>query len=149
MITLKHKYTTQKTSARNRGIAWHFTYESWIAWWGDDIVNRGRCRSQLVMARNGDSGPYAPGNVHKTTCGGNILEANLGRPLSLVTRAIMSTTRKTSAATEKRRTPIQTPLGLFSSRDAAAKAHKISPAGIGKRCTRDPVNYYKVLSTIV
>ena len=149
MTTFKHRYGVQKTSARNRGIAWHFTYESWIAWWGNDIVNRGRQSGQLVMARNGDSGPYAPGNVHKTTCGGNILEAKLGRSLTLAHRARMSATKKTSAANEKRRTPIQTPRGLFASRDAAAKAHKISPAIISKRCTRDPVNYYKVLSTSV
>ena len=54
-----------------RNIDWHFTYESWLEWWGDDIVNRGNKSGQLVMARKGDIGPYHPDNVVKITCNEN------------------------------------------------------------------------------
>jgi len=61
------QYDNAKWCAKERGIEWHFTYNTWLEWWGDDFVNRGCKRGQLVMARNGDIGPYHPDNVHKTT----------------------------------------------------------------------------------
>jgi len=76
----KQKYYSQKCAARQRDIEWHFTYESWIAWWGNDIVNRGRQQGQLVMARLGDTGPYHPDNVYKATTKENHNEAHLGKP---------------------------------------------------------------------
>jgi hypothetical protein len=77
------KYQTQydnaKQCAKQRNIEWQFTYDTWIEWWGDDIVNRGCKSGQLVMARNGDIGPYHPTNVSKKTCNENISEGNKGR----------------------------------------------------------------------
>jgi len=75
----KGKYNSQKCSANQRNIDWYFTYESWIEWWGDDIVNRGRNSGQLVMARNGDTGAYHPDNVYKATTKENHNEAHLGK----------------------------------------------------------------------
>ena len=74
---IREKYMQQRRHCRNRGIEFHFTYESWLAWWGEDIVNRGRSRGQLVMARTGDIGPYHPDNVRKATCSENIKESNI------------------------------------------------------------------------
>ena len=76
MKQLKQKFITQRTGARNRGIEWHFTFEKWLAWWGDDIHNRGNRSGQLVMARIGDTGPYHPVNVRKITCNENHSEAH-------------------------------------------------------------------------
>jgi hypothetical protein len=73
---MKQKYYTQRTGARNRGIEWHFTYESWLEWWGTDIVNRGNRSGQLVMARMGDTGPYHPNNVQKITVNQNHSDAH-------------------------------------------------------------------------
>lgn len=73
---IKNKYYTQKAGAKCRDIEWHFTYESWLNWWGDDVVNRGNKSGQLVMARNNDTGPYHPDNVHKSTCNENHSEAH-------------------------------------------------------------------------
>lgn len=78
--TLKHKYHVQRLRAIDRKIDWHFTYESWIDWWGEDIVNRGKRKGQLVMARYGDQGPYHPDNVRKITTGENVTEAHGGKP---------------------------------------------------------------------
>jgi hypothetical protein len=76
--TLKDKYNTQRRGAIKRNIEWHFTFDSWIEWWGSDIINRGPKTGQLVMARNGDTGPYHPDNVRKATCNENCSEGNKG-----------------------------------------------------------------------
>ena len=76
MRALKQKYYTQKAGAKVRGIEWHFTYDTWIEWWGDDIVNRGNKCGQLVMARVKDQGPYHPDNVQKITCNENHKQAH-------------------------------------------------------------------------
>jgi len=73
---MKHKYHTQKAGAKARNIEWHFTYETWLAWWGDDIVNRGNKSGQLVMARKDDAGPYHPDNVEKITANQNHSDAH-------------------------------------------------------------------------
>lgn len=76
---MKQKYFEQKKNAKQRNIEWQFTFDEWITWWGDDIVNRGCLKGQLVMARNGDTGPYHPDNVRKATCGENVVEAHIGK----------------------------------------------------------------------
>jgi hypothetical protein len=77
-------YQTQYDNARYhaihiRNIEWQFTYDTWVEWWGEDINKRGPYKGQLVMARNGDVGPYAPDNVRKATCTENCSEANKGK----------------------------------------------------------------------
>ena len=77
--TFRIRYHSQKCAAGKRNIEWHFTFETWLEWWGDDLANRGRKKGQLVMARQGDVGPYHPNNVRKITMNENISEANFGR----------------------------------------------------------------------
>ena len=77
---MKNKYHTQRLGAKQRGIDWQFTYETWVEWWGEDIVNRGHYSGQLVMARFNDEGPYHPDNVKKITCNENCSEGNKGIP---------------------------------------------------------------------
>lgn len=84
------QYDNAKWCAKERGIDWKFTYDTWIEWWGEDFALRG-CRSnQLVMARNGDTGPYHPDNVHKVTARENHKERmiNGGEAKRLATRKI-------------------------------------------------------------
>ncbi len=68
---LKHseqaRYASQRSVAKSRGIEWLFTFHTWLAWWGSDLVLRGRGRADLCMARKGDVGPYSPENVMKVT----------------------------------------------------------------------------------
>ena len=73
------EYRTQKQNARQRNVAFEFTYDSWINWWGNDIVNRGRGKDKLVMARNNDTGSYHPDNVTKMLNQVNVSEGNIGR----------------------------------------------------------------------
>jgi len=77
-----YQYHNARYCAKERNIDWQFTYDTWVEWWGDDIVNRGPYKGQLVMARNGDVGPYHPGNVHKKTASENCREGQLGKSKS-------------------------------------------------------------------
>ena len=65
MTDPKRAYLNQKHNAKRRGIEWEFTYESWLAWWGGDLANRGCKAWNLQMQRIADAGPYAPSNVRK------------------------------------------------------------------------------------
>lgn len=76
---IRNRYHATKSDAKRRGIEWQFTFESWLDWWGSDIVNRGPGPGQLVMARTGDIGPYHPSNVRKATTAENQNEAHLGK----------------------------------------------------------------------
>ena len=58
-------YLVQKNLAKARGIPFLLSYEEWIAWWGDDIIRRGKGRDCLQMQRYGDSGAYELGNIKK------------------------------------------------------------------------------------
>ena len=61
-------YHSQKSCARRRGIRFTFTFEHWLAWWrSNEWPRRGRGGDCLVMARLGDRGAYAPGNVYLST----------------------------------------------------------------------------------
>ena len=75
MNIYKQKYNRQRYDAQLRDITWQFTFESWIDWWGEDIIKRGNKSGQLVMARNGDTGPYHPNNVRKVTANENHSES--------------------------------------------------------------------------
>lgn len=84
MKMYKHPYYTsfndQRQHAKRRNIEWQFDFNTWIDWWGEDIVNRGRNKGQFVMARHGDTGPYHPENVRKALCSENVSESRLGKP---------------------------------------------------------------------
>lgn len=58
-------YAAQERGAKRRGIAWEFSFEEWLSWWGDDIDRRGSREFQLQMQRNQNAGPYAAWNVRK------------------------------------------------------------------------------------
>ncbi len=68
-------YRAQKNNASNRGIDFCFTVNEWAIWWRMNLpadARRGRRRGEYVMARRGDRGPYASGNVYATTPKGNM-----------------------------------------------------------------------------
>ena len=57
------RYGQQRFHAKRRGIAREFTFDSWWKIVEPVYKERGRLDHQLCMARKGDVGPYAPGNV--------------------------------------------------------------------------------------
>ncbi len=58
------RYHSQKERARQRGIPWLFTFDSWAQVWSDSgkWTQRGDGRGKYCMARRGDAGPYSPEN---------------------------------------------------------------------------------------
>lgn len=76
---MRNAFSAQKCNAKIRGIEWQFTFEEWLAWWGDDFNNRGRKKGQLVMARYNDAGPYHPDNCKKITSGENSREIHANK----------------------------------------------------------------------
>src|ERR1700761_1832283 len=63
--SLYKSFMGQKGNAATRGIEFLLTYEEWLKFWQDSgkLDQRGRGRSKYVMARFGDTGPYALGNI--------------------------------------------------------------------------------------
>ena len=72
-------YKSQKANAAKRGIEWKFTFEEWLAFWGDDLHKRGRGHDRLCMMRFSDSGPYSPENTRKGYARDNMRTAGVLR----------------------------------------------------------------------
>jgi hypothetical protein len=77
-------YKTQSYDAKDRGIEFLLSFEEWLNIWQDSghLHERGKKKGQYVMARFGDKGPYAVGNVKIITFADNTREACLGVPHS-------------------------------------------------------------------
>jgi len=69
-------YTTHKHGAKARGVPFLLTFDEWCAIWRESgkFAQRGHRGDQYVMARFGDVGPYAVGNVRIITARENALE---------------------------------------------------------------------------
>jgi hypothetical protein len=158
-------YYAQYTRALARNIEWHFTFESWLAWWGEDYQYRGRTKGKLVMARRGDQGPYNIDNCIKLTCGENVSQAQKGKTLSQEQRDILKqfAGRKSAEAYRKsslkqtgkvkhntnskeqigqaQRKQIKTPWGMFNSLKDAALHKNISPQRLNGWIKSNPNDY--------
>jgi len=89
-IPFSREFRTQKQNARRRGIPFEFDYQSWINWWGEDIVQRGKGKGTLVMARKNDQGSYNIDNVIKLTNEKNLSDGNINKIVSNETRSKLS-----------------------------------------------------------
>ena len=65
MQSFTQAYACQKFAAKRRRIAFLLTFEEWLKIWkaSKRLPQRGRRYGQYCMARYGDKGPYAVGNV--------------------------------------------------------------------------------------
>lgn len=69
----QRRFDTHKSNAKSRGIEFLLTFEQWFKIWTDSghLHERGNRGHQYCMARLGDKGPYAVGNVKIITCNQN------------------------------------------------------------------------------
>lgn len=72
----REKYQDQKWMAKCRGIEFTLTLDQWVGWWelnlgSNWLKKRGPRSGQYVMARKGDKGPYAIGNIECVTSNKN------------------------------------------------------------------------------
>lgn len=70
--SLADAYLQQKKNAAARGVKWAITFPEWVSIWIESghIHERGKGYG-YCMARFGDEGPYAKGNVYIATCATN------------------------------------------------------------------------------
>ncbi len=128
---LKRAYSCQRRSAFKRGIPFLFTFEQWSKWWltDDRWSRRGRKAGQFQMGRKGNSGPYYPDNVECATKEEK-QQAQLTALSSLSPEKRAEIFKKAGLARRGEKhwqaRPVETPLGIFVSVTAAAKAHGIT-----------------------
>lgn len=60
-------FVDHRNRAVERGIGFELTFCEWWGYWKDCYSKRGRGHDDLCMARKGDVGPYAKGNVYIAT----------------------------------------------------------------------------------
>jgi len=65
------RYAKHKARAKERGIEWGFTFETWWAMWEPYIENIGVDSNQYQMCRHNDEGPYSPSNCRIDTAENN------------------------------------------------------------------------------
>ena len=123
-------YMQQRRNAHKRNIEFQFTFQQWLDWWGDDISKRGKGKDKLCMARCGDTGPYHPSNVYKSTHADNSKVAP--RNPAAASKAMMG----------KHNKRIKTPGGKFPSQKAAAIFHNIHQATVSYHIKKNPTEWY-------
>jgi hypothetical protein len=89
-------FIKHRSVAKQRGISFLFTFDEWITIWRDSgrWAERGYRKGQYCMARFGDKGPYATGNVRICLVTENHVEYNSQRILSAETVERMSDAAK-------------------------------------------------------
>lgn len=81
-VAARRAFCGQRRNAKQRGIMWAMTLGQWWAIWqaSGKWEQRGCRGDSYVMARIGDSGPYAPHNVYICTLSQNLSHMYLWRP---------------------------------------------------------------------
>lgn len=91
MIELKEAFRQQRSNASGRGIEFLLTFDEWLEIWTNSghLEMRGKRAGHYCMARIGDTGPYAVGNVEIIPFGDNVRIAQLGTKKSEATKTKM------------------------------------------------------------
>lgn len=103
---MRKAFLSHRGNAKARGIPFLLTYDQWLEIWtaSGHLHERGRHKGQYVMARFGDVGPYAVGNVEIVTAEENIVAAQYGKRLTTETRekiAVANIGKKHTVETKK------------------------------------------------
>lgn len=102
-------YRQQRGNAKLRGIEFNLSPEEWWDIWckSGKFLERGKGPDKYCMARYGDVGPYAVGNVKIITNYENNFVGSSGRKHSLETRKKMSEIHKGRAYCPHKLSPVQ------------------------------------------
>ena len=141
---MRTAYRAHRASAKQRGVEFLITFDEWADWWLEDDrwESRGVGRDELVMARFGDVGPYALGNIYCTTSAQNIADGIANKPEAeryaglreawVKFKASGRTSHLARRDTHPRRRPVVTPEGAFPSIALAADHFNIKHNTAGK-----------------
>jgi hypothetical protein len=93
---LRAAYTTHRSNSVTRDIPFLMTFSEWLMVWMESghLHERGRRRGQYCMARTGDRGPYAVGNVVIMLHALNATQGHIGKKVSKATRARISRAKR-------------------------------------------------------
>lgn len=142
-VSPRDRYKAAKQHAKDRGIVWLFTFETWWQMWESSGKwhKRGVRPSEYCMARgtweNPDVGPYSPWNVriitnkenraeriyetgvftfsHTSTAKEKMRQSKLGKPLSAAHRKSISMGHKGKTMSKTHRKKISAAMKRFSS----------------------------------
>ena len=64
LLTPKGKYSAQKRKAKQRGIFWDFTFDTWWTKWEGYWELRGDTAGKYCLSRYNDTGVYSPDNTY-------------------------------------------------------------------------------------
>jgi hypothetical protein len=108
----RHAYNSHKYHAKRRGIGFNLTFEEWMTIWTESgkWELRGVRRGCYVMARFGDVGPYAIGNVKIILHEINSVEGLIGVPRTAEVRAKIGAAHKGGIRTPEQRAKISATL---------------------------------------
>lgn len=131
-MSQKSAYLIQKRKAFSRGIDFELTFEEWAQWWSEQGVDKnqsnGNTAETLCMCRKGDTGPYSLDNIYCATRRQNSIDSKINKPAA----------GRTSGFARR----VQTPDGIFASRDIAARHYGVTGECIGWRIVNwDNWNY--------
>jgi hypothetical protein len=126
-------FDRQRRNAKRRGIPFLLTFEEWWDWWQTDgrWLNRGSKSSNFQMARIGDAGPYALGNIYCSVARDNWL-LGPNKPRAIVASTIETRRRMDdfahlrNRATHPRCRAVVSPRGIFPSIALAAEANGLT-----------------------
>jgi hypothetical protein len=80
--TLPYYYNSNKQTAKQRGIPWEFTFDSWCKLWEESgkWEQRGKRCGEYCLCRKNDEGVYSPTNCYIGEVGVNASEALINWP---------------------------------------------------------------------
>ncbi|MBS0427139.1 MAG: hypothetical protein JSR41_07610 [Proteobacteria bacterium] len=131
---LPNAFRMQKNAAARRGIEWHLTFEQWLAIWqaSGKLDQRGIGKDRFVMARHGDVGPYALGNVEIITHSQDAKDSRANHPRETSLAGVMNAgTGRGWTFVRRRRRPYQVYLskkyiGCFATAEEAESAYALA-----------------------
>jgi hypothetical protein len=89
---LRENFNIHRWNAKMRRVDFALSFGEWLGFWlaSGKLLQRGCKRGQYVMARHHDRGAYQLGNVSIVLATENLAQARRGKPLSEVTRCLLS-----------------------------------------------------------
>lgn len=132
-LTARSRFNSARWHAGRRGIEFKLSFAEWDAWWLANGVDKDTDLARnLCMCRYGDIGAYELSNIYFATRSQNIRDGNQNVP-----RLRPGPGKQTYFGKQ-----IQTPIGIFESRDKAAEALNLSVTGLDYRIKKQSNKYY-------
>lgn len=95
---IRRAFSTQKSSAKARGITFELTFQQWWDVWAPHWGERGTRVGQKCMCRTRDEGGYTLGNVRIDTVTANVHERTVAARVKTAHRRLQSNVKNIKIA---------------------------------------------------